>query len=543
MHTLETVIRNRISTGLKRHAITRPSQWSEQYRVMGQPFPGNYSFKHHPWTREMHDCTSPLMIGKKAAQVGYTEVALNKAFYTIDIKAQSVLYVLPNTHPDAGDFSSSRFDVALDLSPHLENMFSDTKNVGHKRAGTANLYIRGSKSRAQLKSIAVSLIIADELEEMNQDNINLLPERMAGQFDKQQFYLSTPIVKNMGIDAFYNSTTMEHYFFKCPKCSKLTELTFPECLVITAENHYDDSVYDSYLQCKECHNRLEHENKIDWVPGQWVAKYPGRINRGFHIPQLYSATSTPAEIAISYLKARDDPAAMQEFKNSKLGMTHEEVDARVTKDMIKNCKGSYLQKSASKSGIVTIGVDVGKKLHYEIDEWFLKQSNIDVNESATPKLLKEGEVDSFQDIAHLFQVFNCTYGVVDANPERRMAINLCNTFFGRFKRCFYTEVKKPITIDEEDHAISVDRSYWMDQAFFRFKKKDIRLPQNLSNQYMYHLIQPVRIMKKDKDGNPKVRYLTAEGIPDHLAHARVYSEIALFFALRILSNRDTGKVL
>jgi len=123
---------------------------------MGQPFPGPWSFKYHPWAKGMHDCTAEIMVGQKGAQLCYTEVGLNKSYYNIDVLGNSVLYVLPASTPDAADFSTSRFDPALELSPHLASLFSDVKNIGHKRAGSANLFIRGSRSRNQLKSIPVA---------------------------------------------------------------------------------------------------------------------------------------------------------------------------------------------------------------------------------------------------------------------------------------------------------------------------------------------------------------------------------------------------
>ena len=152
---------------------------------MGQPFPGPWSFKYHPWIEEMHDAEEEMIVGQKGAQLAFTECVLNKAFFNIDVKGVSVLYVLPANTPDASDFSKARFDPALELSPHLSKLFSHVKNIGHKRAGSANLYIRGSRSRSQLKSIPVGFIILDEVDEMQQANVPLAFERAAGQRTKQ----------------------------------------------------------------------------------------------------------------------------------------------------------------------------------------------------------------------------------------------------------------------------------------------------------------------------------------------------------------------
>jgi len=182
---MSVLLAERISEGLRRKSVKTCSKWSESYRIMGTPLPGPFTFEWHPWCREMCDCDAEIMIGQKGAQLGFTEVALNKTFYNIDIHGHDVLYLLPATKPDAHDFSSNRFDPALELSPHLANLFSDVKNVGNKRAGQASLYVRGTRSRSQVKSIPAFLIIADELEEMNQENVAMIDERMAGQLNKQ----------------------------------------------------------------------------------------------------------------------------------------------------------------------------------------------------------------------------------------------------------------------------------------------------------------------------------------------------------------------
>jgi phage terminase large subunit GpA-like protein len=130
----------------------------------------------------MHDSEAELNVGQKSAQMGYTETVLNITFYNIDVRNIDCLYVLPAKTPDASDFSAARFDPALELSPHLSKIFSEVKNVGHKRAGTTNLYIRGSRSRAGLKSVPVGFIVLDELDEMTQENVRwLLKERRSGQ--------------------------------------------------------------------------------------------------------------------------------------------------------------------------------------------------------------------------------------------------------------------------------------------------------------------------------------------------------------------------
>src|SRR5258706_4198642 len=106
-HILAKLIAERVSAGLKRKSLTTCSRWAQSCRVMGgKSFPGPWSFKHHPWLKEMHDSDSIMNIGQNSAQMGYTETALNRVFFKIDVEGVDCLYVLPATTPDASDFSA-----------------------------------------------------------------------------------------------------------------------------------------------------------------------------------------------------------------------------------------------------------------------------------------------------------------------------------------------------------------------------------------------------------------------------------------------------
>lgn len=526
----------RISAGLKRRTLTTCSRWSRACRVMGQPYPGPWSFVHHPWLEGMHDSEAEFNVGQKSAQMGYTEWALNRTFFMIDVKGMDCLYVLPAQTPDASDFSAARFDPALEMSPHLTKLFSDVQNVGHKRAGSANLYVRGSKSRSGLKSIPTGFIVLDEVDEMEQDNIPLAMERAAGQVSKQILAISTPTLPGTGINKMFMDTTQEHYFFTCPHCSRMTELTFPHCLVVTAEDVNDRAVEKSYLRCKECDQRLEHETKPDWLAGgSWVPEYSDRLARGFHVNQMYSCTMPPASLAKSYLRSQRDPAEEQEFYNSKLGLPHVVAGAGVTDADIDGRIGQSKRVSAYKGrGIVTMGVDVGKWLHVEIDLWDVPPGikSVDLNVMSRPRLLQHCKVQHFEELDKLMADFGVNGCVIDANPERRKAYEFAMRHYGIVRLCFYgnSVQGKQIHVSAPaapEPTITVDRTSWLDLSLGRFKTCGmIILPMDIDQEYRRHIKSPVRIYKKDANQNPVGRYEKGSD-DDHYAHARNYAELAL----------------
>jgi hypothetical protein len=542
-----------IANGLKRRAVTSPSKWAVRYRMMGSPFPGPWSFDHHPWLREVHDAKHPQIVISKAAQMGFTETVLNITFYNIDVERRDCLYVLPSKTPDATDFSSARFDAALELSPHLSELFSDVKNVGHKRAGSANLYIRGSNSRSGLKSIPVGFIVFDELNEMDEKNVILAEERAAGQLRWQIFKLSTPTLPNKGISKIYDQSTKEHFLFKCPHCSRITELVFPECLVITAEDRLDPKIRDSYLVCKECHGVLKHEEKPNFLKnGFWEPTGPRDVDiRGFHIPQLYSSASkaSPASLAYSYLSSLIDPLEAQELYNSKLGVAYVAPGSQITDVELINaqlksnrCCNDIFDNTAPRR-VITMGVDAGTWLHYVVSAWSLPGFGPDLNMNATCEVITAGKAREFSELGELMKRWQVMMCVIDAQPETRLAFEFAMAYYGRVRLCFYNHSisGRFIADDSNAHRVLIDRTTWLDTSLNRFRNGTVIIPKDISAEFQSQLKSPVRRYKEDKNGNP-VGYYENIG-PDHFAHAYNYSEVALPLAASITTNTDIKEFL
>src|SRR5579872_5641709 len=336
MSSLLDDLKNCIADGLRDRTLTSCSRWAANRRIMGGDFSGNYSWKHHPWVRELHDSWAPFNVAMKGAQLGVTEVAINRALYIIDKMKRDVLYVLPTTLT-ASDFSKTRFGGALSLSPYLKNLFTDTNSVGLKQAGANALYIRGSRGDSNLVSIPVSELILDEVDRMQQKTISLALERLSGQLQKHVWAISTPTIPEYGIHKLYLRSSQEHFFFRCPSCSRMTELVWPECIEIIGETVNDPRCKESFLKCKECKNKLHHEDKPNFLSrGEWQTTLtnPNMDFRGFHVNQLYSFTVTPGELVVAHFRGFGDEFAAKEFHNSKLGLPYIGTGARINDEMI-----------------------------------------------------------------------------------------------------------------------------------------------------------------------------------------------------------------
>jgi len=539
MSKLAQSFKDRIVGGLRRQALTSPGQWACDYRVMGKPYPGPFSFLHHPWLRFMHDSTSDLNVGQKSAQMGYTETLLNWTFFGIDIQQESRLYVLP-TDDDAIDFTASRFDPALESSPYLSALFTDVKNTRHKRAGSASLFIRGSRSRNKLKSVPVGGVAFDELDEMVQDNIVLAMERMSGQLRRQAWMVSTPTVNKYGINRWYQDSTQEHFFFPCPHCSVHVELTFPDCVIIDEANPEK-----SQYKCSACGHILDWRTRVEWLQKMKPVVANSAANyRGFYINQMYSMHLPPEMLVRAYLKSQSDPASEQEFYNSKLGLPHIVEGAQLTDEELEACIGNYGRGDLKPGTYITMGIDVGKWLHYEIDEWsFTADVYGDINTQATPRIIDMGKVLDFEQLDKIMNRYRPMSAIIDANPERRKAIEFCNRHYGIAHACFYgRDVRsRDIVYGRDLPTITVDRTSWLDMSQYRFKNKTILIPKDTPLEYKDHVKSLVKKFEKDTDGNVVPRYFAIND--DHYAHTRNYNEIALAVGKTFATSQNIKGVI
>ncbi len=486
-----------------------------------------------------------------------TASALNRAFFTIDILKNDVLYLFPKKSPDATDFSKAKFDAILDLSPHLAKMFSNVRNVGHKQAGSVNFYLRGMRSRTGLKSISVGLKVFDEYDEMPLASVALADERSSGyeEKDQQNIKISTPSVPEFGIAEEILRTTQEHYFFRCPRCSKFTELTYPECLVITTDNANDEvALRNSHLICRECKGILDHEAKQSFLAEsncEWVSTAnPKAGTRGFQINQMYSTVLSPWKIAKTALLARTDSSQEQELYNSKLGLPHAVEGARVSDYQLAQCLGDHRQDQAPRRGLITMGVDVGHKvLYYNIDRWLLPPNyGPNLNTHAIPQTLKAGIVANFNDLDTLLRDYSINHTIVDVDPAFRDAMDFAERFNGHVNLCRFVRTVSPKAIQpssESSLVLHVNRTYWLDvsQSRYRRGKKGIILPADISTDYRTHVKSLIRVEKKDDEGNLVAKYMTVGNRGDHSAFARVYSEVALPLAVSVLEGKDVKDLL
>lgn len=523
-----------IVLGLDRATLRKASTWAEKC----VPF---FSFNQHPWAYELVNFEGPIGVARKGAQLGFTvALGLVKSLHTLDQKKKDVLYVLP-TADEAMDFSDSRFDPILNSSDYVNAMFTNTKNKGLKQTGLNTLYLRGSRSESKIRSIPVYLIVADEYDIFTKKSILMLRERMSGQEEKQFLAPSTPSLPDKGVDELYNLSNKSQYTFKCPRCARFIILKYPDSLIITGDSIVDPALRKSHLICTECKGTLPHGDKINFLKNRahggtafWQYSIRDREITGWHMGQLYSFTVSPKEIAQAAIEASMDPVADQQFHNNKLGLPHVVKGAKVTEDDIKACRANYLLSNHKKAtdGLYIMGVDQGGTNYIEIDKVVFNRQSNDLNAAATILPVYINKEESFDTLCELMQLYKVKVCVIDAMPETRKAYEFASKFPGQVFLCYFGNNVKTKEIRQSEGAKyaeiskTVDRTLWFDTALNRFKTQSITIPFDCPQEYINHILVPVKIPERDRDNNLTGRYDSREK-EDHFALSRVYAEIGL----------------
>jgi hypothetical protein len=217
--------------------------------------------------------------------------------------------------------------------------------------------------------------------------------------------------------------------------------------------------------------------------------------------------------------------------------------ARVNANDVKACLGNHRTTDVPPRGqLITMGIDIGKVIHYWIDQWLLPQNlGADLNMYAKARNLKHGFVNHFEELDQLMSDYQVVHAVSDWQPEERLVHNFCQRFFGRAHRCYFHRGMKNKTINVQESLIGVGRTSWLDLSQGRFKNRTIALPSDTTTEAKNHIMNLVRIEKKDKDENPVSKYISLG--TDHYALARMYSEVALPLAISAAKNTDVSAFL
>jgi hypothetical protein len=500
-----------LQQGLAERAGTKLSLWDWAMRVP-EPKAGILDFNAFPFQRELyaeHEDDREMVI-QKSTQVGCSAWSVRWAMYHCDIRGATGMYIFP-TSQDVYDWGDARVKPVIDASPYLRSRIQpeDPANKGLRKIGLGFLFFRGSESKRKLDSVDADHLVLDEYDTLAQANIPDAERRLSGPLSKGLIRrLGVPSIPAYGIAKTYDDSDQRKWMVKCEGCTEWQALTF----------HENVDQKSGLRVCRKCMKPL------DVAKGQWVATYPERDVRGYHITRLIAPTLSMEPI-IKASKKRA-PGEVQVFWNKDLGEPYAPAEGRLSREALQaaqNIGGGFTQVPGYVgSDLVTMGIDVASTRALTI--------RISAHPNDRRKIaLFIGEVESFNELELLMDRYGVNMAVIDHLPEGRLARAFAEKFPGRVYLVAFDTTPNPKTADvvkinEEMRFVSVRRTELMDATAELIRAQKNALPLDLPHGYVEAMQAPVRVVVRDDLGRNSVTYRSA-GADDYFM-AEAYDVVA-----------------
>lgn len=353
------------------------SEWADKYRQLSKEAssePGQWDTNRAPYQREIMDAINDPLIEKivvmTSAQVGKTEILLNIIGYYVHYDPSPILVLQP-TLEMAEAFSKDRLAPMIRDTRAITDKFGDVKarNSGntllHKIFPGGHITLAGANSPASLASRPVRAVLADEIDRYpvsagtEGDPVNLADKRTTTFWNRKKVYVSTPTNKGTSrIEMEYNESTMEEWNVPCPKCGSVQPYRWPKI-------NFDDAT----MTCEYCQERsTEYEWKAN--EGIWVALFPDRNTRGFHLNELASPWRHWYEIIEDFKKAKKSTETFKVWVNTSLGESWEVQGDGADYEEIHKRRECYDCEVPDDVLVLTAGVDTqDDRFEIEVVGW------------------------------------------------------------------------------------------------------------------------------------------------------------------------------
>lgn len=379
--------------GLRRPPRVTVSEWADQNRILTQTEsaePGPWRTSRVPYMREIMDSLSAHSLVQrvvfiKSTQVAGTEAILNWIGSVIDRFPAPMLAVMPTI--DVGQMWSKT---------RLTNMISECKALSSKIAPSRSrdsgnttllkefpggmLRIGGANSAVSLRSMPIKYLSLDEVDgypddiDGEGDPVGLAEERTNNFARRKVFLVSTPTIKGASrIEDEYEKSDRRRYFVPCPDCHGKQHLKWSNV-------RWNKELTRAWYICEHCGVEIEEHHKT-WMleNGEWIAEYPDRLVRGYHLNTLYSPLGlgrTWLERARQWIDCQSDHIRLKRFVNTALGETWEDRSSQLKADELKERAEPFrLRTIPIGCLLLTAGVDTqDDRLEVQILGWGRNES-------------------------------------------------------------------------------------------------------------------------------------------------------------------------
>lgn len=496
--------------------------------LRGQP----YSTAKHEYLDDIIADTAPIQVFRKGAQVAISTTVLLKSMYVAEHLGKKVVYYFQSDSA-VSDFSNDRCQPMLDSSPYLRGRCGATVNVQLKHLGPGTLYFRGLMTRSAAKSIDADMMVADELDEAPEANYHFAFDRLMHSDLQWATSLSQPSIPGFGIDKQFDDTDQKFWHLLCPSCGfrNCLELNWPSNFIPISKARrktFPDGA-THYRGCIKC------GSKLNPALGEWIAKYPNRFKRGYHLSQLFTQIkpveypNVATKIMQEYEAYKTSQLRLERFVISVLGFPFAGGNARVDDNLLDFCEGD-LGFQFESSGCF-MGVDQGDKLSIVVGQLI----------NGRFQIVHVEETEIWDRLDFLMSQYGVRYCVIDAMPNKHSAKSFAVRNPGRVSIQYFAgkELKRNEELFEGRTmvpTVTLDRTDSLDALIDKMEAGLIVLPNRdkcdakrlmVVNDLRRHLKNLIAKVEQTPSGVVKRVYLRG-GIENHYGMALNSACVASF---------------
>jgi len=365
------------------------SEWADRFRYIPKGSAaeyGKWETSRAPYQREMMDAASDANVEEivymTASQIGKTEILNNAIGYYIDQDPCPILAVAPTVEL-AESWSKDRIALSIEATPRLKDRVKEAKSrdsgntISHKQFPGGHLTLVGANAPAGLAQRPIRIVIADDVDRFpgsagsEGDPISLAKRRTATFWNRKIILASTPTTKGMSrIEEGWEESDQRRFHVPCPRCGAEQVLKWSPTTaslgyegrggIVYEKDARDDPVKESAAyQCGECLGRIDESEKWEMMRrGRWIARYPEREMRGYHVSALYSPWGRWSEIVAEWAAAHRRPERLKTFINTILGESWEEEGDSLEVEALKDRQEEFAAPVPNGVGVVVAAVDV-----------------------------------------------------------------------------------------------------------------------------------------------------------------------------------------
>lgn len=398
--SLDTTWSERLFLGKCLQLLKKPNrmstrEWAETNRFLTSDVssrPGKMDCMQTPWMLFVMECLDNpeihSIVGKKSAQIAWTETINNWIGRTIDLDPRNIMIAFPRA-ASAQKFYKEKLVPYITHTPALKAKIGSLAKVSHKHIPYDGgfLVLANAGTAEDGKSSVIPYVIVEEPDGVKKDVNNqgdgmaILRQRMKSFSDSKLVYAGTPTDKDFSqVDLAYEQSNKMVYLVPCHHCEEFHALTFDNLKYDEWPDRRIDEfygIYDpetAYYECPNCLGLWNNEEKNANVTRAinshnlgWVATNPSVDDiYGFAFNELLSPfeASSLVNLAKQKLKAQvaydnGHEGLMKSFTNNSKGEAYVPLNAGLNVEELKARRLNYPEMVVPYEGLIlTTGIDV-----------------------------------------------------------------------------------------------------------------------------------------------------------------------------------------